>query len=164
MSERSNQMKSYQKYIIVPLITSILTLLYGFIIGGEMAPWFVGVLFIISLIILILFERKSSENKLFGKTIKVIVMAAVMVGLSATLYGAVNQTVYTTCNSFDTEITDFGYGRRFDTDVFFTAPDGKETYVTVDKLGTLEIGDRITIDECRGLFRENFYRYHGIAE
>lgn len=156
-------MKSYQKYIIVPLITSILTLLYGFIIGGEMAPWFVGVLFIISLIILILFERKSSENKLFGKTIKVIVMAAVMVVLSAALYGAVNQTVYTTCNSFDAEIVDFCCG-RYDTDLYFTAPDGKETYVTVDKLGTLEIGDRITIDECRGLFRENFYRYHGIAE
>lgn len=156
-------MKSYQKYIIVPLITSILTLLYGFIIGGEMAPWFVGVLFIISLIILILFERKSSENKLFGKTIKVIVMAAVMVVLSAALYGAVNQTVYTTCNSFDAEIVDFWCG-RYDTDLYFTAPDGKETYVTVDKLGTLEIGDRITIDECRGLFKENFYRYHGIAE
>ena len=156
-------MKSYQKYIIIPLVTTILTLLYGFIIGGEMAQWFAGVLFIISLIILILFERKSSENKLFGKTIKVIVMAAVMVGLSAALYGAVNQTVYTTCNSFDAEIVDFWCG-RYDTDLYFTAPDGKETYVTVDKLGTLEIGDRITIDECRGLFRENFYRYHGIAE
>lgn len=157
-------MKSYQKYIIIPLVTTILTLLYGFIIGGEMAPWFAGVLFIISLIILILFERKSSENKLFGKTIKVIVMAAVMVGLSAALYGAVNQTVYTTCNSFDAEITDFWYGSRSDTDIYFTAPDGKETYVTVDKLGTLEIGDRITIDECRGFFGEEFYRYHGIAE
>ena len=157
-------MKSYQKYIIIPPIIFILTLLYGFIIGGELTLWFTGILFIISLVILILFERKSSECKLFGKTIKVIVMAIVMVGLAAGLYGIANQTVYTTCNSFETEITDFGYGSRYNTDVYFTAPDGEKTYVTLDKLGVLEIGDKIIIDECRGVFGENFYRYHGTAE
>ena len=157
-------MKSYQKYIIIPPIIFILTLLYGFIIGGELTLWFTGILFIISLIILILFERKSSECKLFGKIIKVIVMAVVMVGLAATLYGTANQSFYTIDSSFETEITDFGYGSRYDTDIYFTAPDGEETYVSVYELGTLEIGDKIIIDECRGIFDENFYLYHGTAE
>lgn len=91
-------------------------------------------------------------------------MAVVMVGLAATLYGTANQSFYTIDSSFETEITDFGYGSRYDTDIYFTAPDGEETYVSVYELGTLEIGDKIIIDECRGIFDENFYLYHGTAE
>lgn len=165
--ERENRMKSYQKYIIVPIVTFILTVLYGFIVGGEMASWFAGVLFVISIIILVPFERKSSDNKLSVKILKVIVTAAIMVGLSATLYATSNQTVYTIVNSFETEITDFGFSTRHwghETDVYFITPDGEEVYVTIYQDITLEIGEKIIIDECRGLFRENFYRYRGTAE
>ncbi|MEE1065846.1 MAG: hypothetical protein UH249_06925 [Acutalibacteraceae bacterium] len=160
-------MKSYQKYIIVPIVTFILTILYGFIIGGELALWFAGVLFIISIFILVLFERKSSDNKLFVKILKVIVTAILMVGLSATLYAALNQTVYTIVNSFETEITDFGFSTRDwgnETDAYFITPDGEESYVTIYKDATLEIGEKITVDECRGFFGADFYRYRGTAE
>lgn len=69
-----------------------------------------------------------------------------MVGLSADLYAVSNQTVYTIVNSFETEITDFGFPTRHwghETDVYFTTPEGEETYVTIYQDITLEIGEKL---------------------
>ena len=161
-------MKSLWKYIVVLLVTIIFTVLHGFIVGEELTLWFGFVIFSVSTIVLVFFDRKPSAEKILGRILKIVVTATIMVGLSVGLYGMLNESSYTFIDEYETEITDVWlHGGRIDfndVDLFFVTPDGEEKFVTIYSETPPSQGDKITIYEYEGLFWEHFYRYHGIAE
>ncbi len=161
-------MKNTLKYIIVLLISTVLTLLYGFCFGGEYSLPLAIAVFSVSASVLIFFDRKQANINLIERVIKIIIISVITTALTIGLYGMLNESSYTFIDEYETEITDVWLhgGRRDynDVDLFFVTPDGEENFVTIYSKTPPSQGDKIAIYEYEGLFGENFYRYHGIAE
>lgn len=161
-------MKSVLKYIIILLVTVILTLLYGFLIGGEITLLFGFVIFAISMVVLMFFERKSSLKGLIGRIVKVVAISVLSVAFSLALYATVNESSWKLIDKYETEVLDKEVlgGRHYfgEEEIFFISSDGEECSVTIYSKYPHSPGDKIVIDECEGLFGEIFYRYCGEAE
>lgn len=161
-------MKSVLKYIIILLVTVILTLLYGFLIGGEITLLFGFVVFANSMVVLIFFERKFFTKSLIGRIVKIIAVSLLMLSFSISLYNVVNESSWKLIERYETEVLDKEVigGRNYfnEEELFFISTDGEECSVTIYSKYPHSPGDKIVIDECEGLFGETFYRYRGESE
>lgn len=161
-------MKSVLKYIMILLVTVILTLLYGFLIGGEITLLFGFVIFAISMVILMFFESKLSSKGLTERIVKVVAISVLFVAFSVALYTTVNESSWKIIERYETEVLEresIGVRRiTYERELFFASSDGEEHSIIIYSKYPPSTGDKIVIDKCEGLFGEIFYRYCGEAE
>ena len=166
-------MKKALKYIIVLAASAVLTLAYGFTVGGEYPVWLAFALLGVSVIILTLFDRKPTNEKLLGRIAKIIATAGIVIMLSFHFYGEFNAIVSSTVIERYEAKALHGDTRRIDTcRVWFITPEGDEKLAVNYDFGFTDEekavfpyqGGRVIIEECEGAFGAVFYRYVGPAE
>lgn len=166
-------MKKALKYIIILAVSTVLTLLYGFCIGGEYTPWLAFVILAVSTVILISFDRKPSDEKILRRIAEIIATAGIVIMLSFNFYGSFNAIVSSTVIDRYEAKALYGDTRRTDTcRVWFITPEGTEQVainyeldLTDEELEDFPYqGGRVIIEECEGEFGAIFYRYVGPVE
>ena len=163
-------MKSVLKYIIILAVTLALTLLYGFVIGGDPELWFSIGIFIVTMVIMVLFEKKTNK-KLGVRVINVVVTTVIMLSFSVILYDTINESSKNHIARYEAEVIGVEYyeytTRLFssnDVDLWFVTPNGEEHSVRMRRYDLPSQGDMIIIDEYKGVFGVRIYGYCGIAE
>lgn len=166
-------MKKALKYIIILAVSAVLTLLYGYTVGGEYTVWLAFAVFAVSTIISAFFDRKPSNERLLWRIIEVVATAGIVIMLSFHFYGEFNAIASSTViERFEAKAL-YGDTRRVDTcRVWFITPEGNEELAVNYDFGftdeELEVfpyhGGRVIIEECEGAFGAKFYRYVGSAE
>lgn len=166
-------MKKALKYIIILAVSTVLTLLYGFCIGGEYTTWLAFTILAVSTVILIFFDRKPSNEKIINRIAKIIATAGIVIMLSFHFYGSFNAvTSSTVIDRYEAKAL-HGDTKRVDTcRVWFITPEGTEQVAinydfgfTDEELENFPYqGGRVIIEECEGTFGATFYRYVGPAE
>ena len=155
-------MRSFLKYGILLIVTIIIILLYGFIVGGQPSVLFFSTVFVISFSLLAIFERKYIEKSIVKKIGKPVIVSIVAVALSAYLYYSINGLNGTLINTYDTTVTEAIYNRGGSVTVYFLDPLGEEKCaehfdfnnlkpIVEDDAG-IEQGDTIQVAEYNGLF------------
>lgn len=164
-------MKKALKYIIILAVSAVLTLLYGFTVGGEYPVWLMCAIFVISTLVLIFFERKPTDEKLIKRIAKILATAGIMIVFSLSVYSDVNALSTTFIKSYEAEAS-YAYIRKGFVHIYYEAPDGSEQEVSCDRYDLSEeeidslpyYGGKIIIAEYEGLFGETIYQYAGPAE
>lgn len=164
-------MKKALKYIIILAVPAVLTLLYGFTIGGEYPVWLAFAVFVISTLVLTFFERKPTNEKLIKRIAKLIATAVIMIVFSLSIYSDVNALSTTFVKSYEAEAS-YAYIRKGFVHIYYEAPDGSEQEISCDRYDLSEeeidslpyYGGKIIIAEYKGLFGEMIYQYVGSAE
>ncbi len=155
-------MNIFFKYCIVWIVTTTLTLIYGFIIGGELADYLLIIMFSICFSVLAILNRKQYEKNGVRKVIKTMLVSIVMVALSAYIYYGVNRLGNTPTTTYETTVTDVFYNRGGTIDLYFNDPSGNEKYAehfdlnhlkfVLEEDDTIKKEDTIQINEYTGLF------------
>ena len=165
-------MKKALKYIIILAVSAVLTLGYGFTVGGEYPLWLAFAIFVISTLVLIFFERKPTDEKLIKRIANLLATAGIMIVFSLSVYSDVNALSTTFIKSYEAEAADAYIGRGGIVHIYYEAPDGTENEILFNdyELSEEEIdnlpyyGGKIIIAEYEGLFGEIIYKYLGTAE
>lgn len=164
-------MKKALKYIIILAVSAVLTLLYGFTVGGEYPLWLAFAVFVISTLVLTFFERKPTDEKLLKRIAKLIATAVIMIVFSLSVYSDVNALSTTFIKSYEAEAS-YAYIRKGFVRIYYEAPDGSEQEISCDRYDLSEeeidslpyYGGKIIVAEYEGLFGETIYKYLGTAE
>ncbi len=164
-------MKKALKYIIILAVSVVLTLLYGFTVGGEYPLWLAFAVFVISTLVLTFFERKPTNEKLLGRIAKIIATAGIVIVFSLGVYNDVNALSAKFIDSYEAEATEVSTFRG-NGEIYFIAPEGVEQRIEFDTFFLSEkereklpyYGGRIMVAEYEGLFGVTIYRYLGPAE
>lgn len=164
-------MKKALKYIIILAVSAVLTLLYGFTVGGEYPLWLAFAVFVISTLVLIFFDRKPTNEKLLKRIAKLLATAGIMMLFSFSVYSDVNALSTTFVKSYEAEAS-YAYIRKGFVRIYYEAPDGSEQEISCDRYDLSEeeidrlpyYGGKIIIAEYIGLFGEIIYQYAGTAE
>ena len=167
-------MKKALKYIIILAVSMVLSLIYGFCIGGELSLWFVILQIAVAVLIMLYFNKKSRYESIFAKTAKTIIIAVVVLVFSFVFYYGVSMTSMTRVNMYETTVTDVTFSgsqrRQAETTIYFNTPDGEEEWLLVPfnnsflyPDGTPSPGDVIVIGEYESLFGVIYLEYLGTA-
>ena len=165
-------MKKALKYIIILVVSAVLTLLYGFTVGGEYPEWLAFAIFVVSTLVLIFFDRKPTNEKLLGRIAKIIATAGIVIVFSFGIYTDVNALSVTFVDSYEAEAISATIRRGGDGHIDFKTPDGIEKGIEfyASELSDEEIdnlpydGGRIMVAEYEGLFGMVIYKYIGTVE
>ena len=152
-------MKKALKYIIILAVSAVLTLGYGFCIGGEFNLWISFTVFTVSMVILMIFDRKPT-NKKFGERFFIILLTAFCVlGISIVFYNAVNESSVTLQDTYEAEIVDVMHipvrGNRGLSILYFNSPEGEEHHIFYAYWQN-DLNEKITFEEYIGLFDKTF--------
>ena len=155
-------MNNLFKYCIVWIVITTLMLIYGFIIGGELAEYLLIIMFSICFSVLAILNRKQFEKTAVRKIIKTTLVSIVMVALSAYIYYGVNRLGNTLTTTYETTVTEVIYNRGGTVDLYFNDPSGNEKHAEHFDLNNLkfvleeddriEKEDTIQINGYTGLF------------
>lgn len=165
-------MKKVLKYIIILAVSMVLTLLYGFCIGGEPSLWFVGLQIAVAVLIMIHFNKKSQYESNALKIIKTVITAVVVFVFSIVFYAGVSMSSMTLVNTYETKVTNITFSSsqrsRGQATIYFNTPDGQEDFILVPADASLVYpdgppspGDKITIGVYEGLFGDIYMEYLG---
>lgn len=165
-------MKKALKYIIILAVSAVLTLAYGFTVGGEYPVWLAFAVFAASTIVLAFFDRKPSNERLLWRIVEIVATAGIVIVFSLSVYNDVNALSTTFVKSYEAEAADAYIGRGGSVHIYYEAPDGTEKEIMFNdfELSEEEIdnlpyyGGKIIIAEYEGLFGEIIYKYLGSAE
>ena len=164
------KMKKALKYIIILAVSAVLSLLYGFTVGGEISLWFAGLQIASAVAIMIYFNQKIQYEPVIIKIIRPIVAAVMAFAFSIFVYTAVSSSSMTRIDSYEAVVTDINFSGsqrdRGNAYIYFNTPDGEEEWVMVSANASLVYpdgppsrGDRIIIGEYKGLFGDIYLEY-----
>lgn len=153
-------MKKALKYIIILAVSTVLTLLYGFCIGGEFNLWIRFTVFAVTTILLMVFDRKST-NKKFGERLFIILLTALcVIGFLNIFYNVVNESLATLQDTYEAEVVHVEYisisNSKDYTTLYFNSPDGEERHINIDGYRRDVLYEKITVEEYIGLFDKTF--------
>ncbi len=165
-------MKKALKYIIILAVSAVLTLGYGFTVGGEYPLWLAFAVFVISTLVIIFFERKPTDEKLLKRIARLIATAGIMIVFSLSVYSDVNALSITFVKSYEAEASYAYINRGGYVRIYYEAPDGSEQEIRCNRYELSEeetdslpyYGGKIIVAEYEGLFGETIYKYLGTAE
>ncbi len=151
----------FLKYIIPIIFAVIITIIYGFTVGGDFKFLFGFILFSAVVCLFLFLIRNDAFLKPPNKLLKAFLTSTVALILSIYMYGCVNELYGTLTNEFQAQATDV----HRDT-IYFNSPDGAECYaykledfkIIYNDDEVIDIGDTVYVKEFNGLFDMPFYK------
>ena len=161
-------MKKLLKHFALLLIVGVsTTLVYGFLVGGELSIYYYIFESIILIATSLLFARKNITKKFVAQISEMMVMVGLIIGISAFSYTIVNDFSGELVAEYDAKVTETN-GRGGHTAYFIDSQgnEGSVYYETWFKIfiGEDEYpceGDTIHVREYKGLFGKAFYESDG---